>query len=210
MDIGQRIREAREDLGVPRTVLARRAGVAPNSLYLIETGRRRPSMTMLEKLARELRTDPAELMTETAFPPKGERRPEQPPLTTYTPPTPETVVGTREHLRRADTLDDVDAGAPQLLEEALGHAVLNRQLEDLGQASDPVEIASLIQDIEHEFRWLKRYYSKRRDTEPYWISGTRRRHLAHLYAERMKALTNALTSAVEIQVAQFNKEPANQ
>jgi transcriptional regulator with XRE-family HTH domain len=62
MDIGRRIREVREDLGMPQAELARRAGVASNTIYLIETGRRRPSVGLLEKIARELRTEPAELM----------------------------------------------------------------------------------------------------------------------------------------------------
>src|SRR5215216_3186184 len=64
MNIGQRIREVREDLGMQATVLARRAGVAPNTIYRIETGERTPSMALLEKIARELRTEPAELLRE--------------------------------------------------------------------------------------------------------------------------------------------------
>src|SRR5829696_3808191 len=68
MDIGRRIREVREDLGMPQAELARRAGVASNTIYLIETDRRRPSVGLLEKIARELRTEPAELMRESALP----------------------------------------------------------------------------------------------------------------------------------------------
>jgi transcriptional regulator with XRE-family HTH domain len=64
MNVGQRIREVREDLGMQATVLARRAGVAPNTIYRIETGERTPSMALLEKIARELRTEPAELLRE--------------------------------------------------------------------------------------------------------------------------------------------------
>src|SRR5215218_4877997 len=64
MDIGRRVREVREDLGMQRTVLARRVGVAENTIYRIETGERTPSVGLLERIARELRTEPAELLRE--------------------------------------------------------------------------------------------------------------------------------------------------
>jgi transcriptional regulator with XRE-family HTH domain len=64
MDVGRRIREVREDLGMPAAVLARRIGVAPNTVWRYESGEREPSMAMLEKIARELRTEPAELLRE--------------------------------------------------------------------------------------------------------------------------------------------------
>ncbi|MDP9475643.1 MAG: helix-turn-helix domain-containing protein [Actinomycetota bacterium] len=51
-----------------RTVLARRVGVAENTIYRIETGKRTPSVELLEKIARELRTEPAELLRELAEP----------------------------------------------------------------------------------------------------------------------------------------------
>jgi transcriptional regulator with XRE-family HTH domain len=68
MDIGRRVREVREDLGMQRTVLARRVGVAENTIYRIETAKRTPSMELLEKIARELRTEPAALLKEPAGP----------------------------------------------------------------------------------------------------------------------------------------------
>lgn len=64
MNIGQRIREVREDLGMQAAVLARRVGVAPNTVYRIEAGDRTPSVALLEKIARELRTEPADLFKE--------------------------------------------------------------------------------------------------------------------------------------------------
>jgi transcriptional regulator with XRE-family HTH domain len=64
MNIGQRVREAREALGMQRTVLARRVGVAENTIYRIETAKRTPSVELLEKIARELRTEPADLFKE--------------------------------------------------------------------------------------------------------------------------------------------------
>src|SRR5215208_3402636 len=68
MNIGRRVREVREDLGMQRTVLARRVGVAENTIYRIETAKRTPSMELLEKIARELRTEPAALLKEPAGP----------------------------------------------------------------------------------------------------------------------------------------------
>jgi transcriptional regulator with XRE-family HTH domain len=64
MNVGRRIREAREDLGMPVAVLARRIEVAPNTVWRYESGEREPSMTMLAKIARELRTEPADLLRE--------------------------------------------------------------------------------------------------------------------------------------------------
>ena|SRR5215208_2153449 len=64
MNIGQRIKEVREELGMQATVLARRVGVAPNTIYRIEAGDRKPSVALLEKIAGELRTEPADLFRE--------------------------------------------------------------------------------------------------------------------------------------------------
>lgn len=64
MDIGRRIRDVREDLGMPAAELARRVGVAPNTVWRYESGEREPSMAMLEKIARALRTQLAELLRE--------------------------------------------------------------------------------------------------------------------------------------------------
>jgi transcriptional regulator with XRE-family HTH domain len=64
MDVGQRIREAREDLGMPQTVLARRVGVNRNTIWRYESGEHEPSFAMLQKIARELRTEPAEFLRE--------------------------------------------------------------------------------------------------------------------------------------------------
>src|SRR5215211_4894403 len=64
MNVGQRIREAREDLGMPQTVLARRVGVNRNTIGRYESGEHEPSFAMLESIARELRTEPAEFLRE--------------------------------------------------------------------------------------------------------------------------------------------------
>ncbi len=64
MNVGQRIRGAREELGMQGAVLARRVGVAPNTIYRYESGEREPSVAMLAKIARELRTEPAEFLRE--------------------------------------------------------------------------------------------------------------------------------------------------
>jgi len=67
MDIGKRIREAREEYGMSGVVLARRAGVSSAHLNMIEHGSRTPSLGLLEKIAHELRTEPAEFLREPAL-----------------------------------------------------------------------------------------------------------------------------------------------
>jgi len=62
MNVGQRIKEEREELGMQRTVLARRLGVSPTSVYRWESGEREPSMAMLEKIAHELRVEPSDFL----------------------------------------------------------------------------------------------------------------------------------------------------
>jgi putative transcriptional regulator len=72
VNIGPKMREIRRDLGMTQAELARRAGVARNTVVLIEAGKRRPSIGLLEKFAHLLRTEPAELMREREFAGKGE------------------------------------------------------------------------------------------------------------------------------------------
>jgi transcriptional regulator with XRE-family HTH domain len=69
VNIGPRVREVREDLGMSQAELARRAGVSRNTVVLIEASKRTPSVGLLEKLARQLRTQMAELVREP-----GERK----------------------------------------------------------------------------------------------------------------------------------------
>src|SRR5215216_2386322 len=64
MDIGQRVREIRKDLGMSAAELARRTGVARNTIVMIEAGRRTPSLGLVEKIAHELRREPADLFKE--------------------------------------------------------------------------------------------------------------------------------------------------
>ena len=52
MDVGKRVRQVREELGMPQTALARRVRVAPNTIYRVENGLRKPSVGLLEKIAR--------------------------------------------------------------------------------------------------------------------------------------------------------------
>jgi transcriptional regulator with XRE-family HTH domain len=74
MNVGERIRQARKDMGMQTKVLAGRVGVAPNSIYRIEAGDRTPSMALLEKIAHELGTESADLLRETI--PLGEEDPQ--------------------------------------------------------------------------------------------------------------------------------------
>jgi transcriptional regulator with XRE-family HTH domain len=64
INVGRRIHEIREDLGVPVTTLAYKCGVAPATIYRVESGDRAPSMGLLERIAKELRTEPSELLKE--------------------------------------------------------------------------------------------------------------------------------------------------
>jgi transcriptional regulator with XRE-family HTH domain len=68
MNVGQRIKETRQEQDVPVTTLAYRCGVSPATIYRIESGDRAPSMALLERIAHELRTEPAELLREEPVP----------------------------------------------------------------------------------------------------------------------------------------------
>jgi transcriptional regulator with XRE-family HTH domain len=74
-----RIREVREEVGMAGAVLARRAGVSKNHLYMIEHGDRTPSVALLESIARELKVEPADLLREPVpleeAPPAGQPLP---------------------------------------------------------------------------------------------------------------------------------------
>src|SRR5215203_4028202 len=71
MGIGERIRELRGERGWSQREVARRAGLAPNSVALVERGERTPSATTVEKIAHALGVDPGELFK----PPKATARP---------------------------------------------------------------------------------------------------------------------------------------
>jgi transcriptional regulator with XRE-family HTH domain len=68
MNVGRAVKEAREGMGMPVTVLARRTGVSRTTIHRIESGSRVPSMGLLERIAKELRVQPAELMRESTPP----------------------------------------------------------------------------------------------------------------------------------------------
>jgi len=52
------LRELRADRLLTIRELAQQAGVAPSSIYLIETGRTTPHMTTIRRIARALGVDP--------------------------------------------------------------------------------------------------------------------------------------------------------
>lgn len=65
LDIGKRVRDLRGEKGLSRDALARASGMAANSIYLIESGRRpTPSSESLEKISRGLGVSVSELFTE--------------------------------------------------------------------------------------------------------------------------------------------------
>jgi transcriptional regulator with XRE-family HTH domain len=114
MDIGKRIREAREEYGMSGAVLARRTGVAPGYIYQLEHDLRTPSVAMLQKIARELRTEPAEFLREPALMGKADAPETGQPPTQYITPAPaiEGEYGlppTLEH--------DIDAAFARLVED---------------------------------------------------------------------------------------------
>ena len=69
MAIGEHIRDLRWDAHLKQVELARRAGIAQNTLSQIELGNTVPSVATLEKIAHGLGVDLSELLKEPA--PKG-------------------------------------------------------------------------------------------------------------------------------------------
>jgi transcriptional regulator with XRE-family HTH domain len=68
MSIGNRIRDLRWDARLAQGELARRAGIAQNTLSQIELGKTTPSVPTLEKIARGLNMNVSELLEEPAVP----------------------------------------------------------------------------------------------------------------------------------------------
>lgn len=55
MDIGKKLREAREKQGLSRDELVKKAGITVNTLYKIETGKMpKPSFEIVKKLSQAL------------------------------------------------------------------------------------------------------------------------------------------------------------
>lgn len=61
MDIGNRVRELREEQGLSISELAERAGLTRNGVSRIELGSRKPAADSIEALARGLNVDPGRL-----------------------------------------------------------------------------------------------------------------------------------------------------
>lgn len=62
MSLAARVRELRESLGMSQTDLAYRVDVEPSYISQIESGKKRPSIELQEKLAAELRTSLADFL----------------------------------------------------------------------------------------------------------------------------------------------------
>ncbi len=151
MNIGQRVREAREELGMQRTVLARRIGVAENTVYRIETGRRTPSVELLEKIAGALRTEPAELLREPAPAGKGEASPEQDRPKVPSVPYTQMPADEFEELRASAIASEVDGAQ---LREALDreHSALVEASKFLAAEQFADELRALRREARK--RWL--------------------------------------------------------
>lgn len=62
LSLGQKIKRLRKDRGLTQVELSVIVNISPVYLGFIENGRRRPSLRTLEKLARALKTKPANLL----------------------------------------------------------------------------------------------------------------------------------------------------
>jgi transcriptional regulator with XRE-family HTH domain len=71
MAIGDHIRDLRWEARLKQVELARRAGIAQNTLSQIELGHQVPSVSTLEKIARGLGVDLSELLREPTLPLAG-------------------------------------------------------------------------------------------------------------------------------------------
>lgn len=60
--LGQRIRDRRDQLELPRRIIANRSGVGYNTLVSIEAGRRLPNLSTLHRIARTLETTARDLL----------------------------------------------------------------------------------------------------------------------------------------------------
>lgn len=61
--IGRQIREHRQRARVTQLALAERVGLSLDHVSLVERGRRAPSLDALERFARALGADPADLLS---------------------------------------------------------------------------------------------------------------------------------------------------
>jgi transcriptional regulator with XRE-family HTH domain len=73
MNVGDRLRELRLEKGYSQRELARRAGIASNSVAVTERGEHAPTFPTIQKLARALDVGPGELFKEPV--PLGEAPP---------------------------------------------------------------------------------------------------------------------------------------
>ena len=62
MDFGKAVRRRRQALGLTLEKAAERAGLSPNYLGTVETGRRDPSLSTVVAVAKALGASPAELL----------------------------------------------------------------------------------------------------------------------------------------------------
>lgn len=69
--VGRNLRRLRLDRGLSQEALAHDARIAPSFISQIENGKRSPTVTLLDQLARTLRTPIVEFFAETKLMPKG-------------------------------------------------------------------------------------------------------------------------------------------
>jgi transcriptional regulator with XRE-family HTH domain len=131
MNIGRKVREVREDIGMPRAELARRIGMSETNMLRIESGQRQPSIRSLELIASALRTEPSQLLE-----PAGK----EPALPKHSAPTPEAGQKPPERIVAvAGPADEGEEGLAPTLEYVNG--VVDRLIAELRE--DGVEDAAI-------------------------------------------------------------------
>src|SRR5215217_4190081 len=141
MSIGDHIRDLRWDNRLNQGELARRSGIAQNTLSLIELGKATPSVPTLEKIARGLGVELSDLLVEEpVLPEKAEA-----PLSGHTapeapePPSPQV----RQWLR------EQGATLGAMTDEEFRHLVLGMDLE-VNPEGQPAAIERLVERLELE------------------------------------------------------------
>ncbi len=196
--LARKLRVLRAERGLTLREAEQQTGVDKDTLSKLERGVRHPQDVTLARIAKGYGVPVEELLKEPEeFPPKESRRPDQPPLAVYTPPAPrdDLQIGRVERYP-ARIIEDAIPEAPVLLEKNVGHAYLNvpvDQLVDDARQGGSVRIAELIQALDEEDRWLRRYYfrttrKERKTPQGKRVDRERRHYLSDCLRLRLKAL----------------------
>ena len=136
---------------MPSTVLARRVGVANNTIWRIEAGRRTPSLELLEKVARHLRTEPAELLREPAPAGKGDASREAGPEERE-----EADLRTWRHLLSSVLDSTAESGGeiPTAVQALVARRLLEELSRTIGTAPEAREVQERLRALRHQLAAL--------------------------------------------------------